>query len=526
MTFDFYRPPLAHQLRDFERFKDLEYHALFWEQRTRKTWLELNVFRYRYEVHQDIDALVVIAFPNGVHRVWIDELQKDWPPEFLEKTRWVAWRSGATTRGEEREKALALRDHLGPIVLTMNCEAIITDKGWKYLEWLLKRRRVMLVADEASWAAKWTKRTQKLEALGRRPNVLVRAILDGTPVDESPVEIYHPTQFLKRGLLGFPTKEAFRSRYTKYEEEVVDGVARRVQKLNHRTGALYTPVVGYANLDELHAKIMEFGSRVRRTDVSDAPEKTYQTRYFDLTAKQRAVYDDFRDKFVIELSSGVVTVANVLSRMGKLQMIARNFYPPGKIGEPCGACDSSGYTDDGEDCPRCDGLGMIVRTTDMERIDSRNPAAEALAAEIAATRGPVIVWCRYLQDVTDCLDTVRGCGLRAFRFDGTVPDKEREAAYHAFRAGEGDAIVATEKSGLSRGRDLTRAVCLIYYSNEWSLRYRGQSEDRAEGLDRKVSTDIVDLVATDTRDLDIINALREKRSIAAQVVGDPVERWI
>ena len=527
IDFNFYRQPLAHQLRNFERFKDLEYHALFWEQRTRKTWLELNIFRYRYEVRQDVDALVVIAFPNGVHRVWVDELQKDWPPEFLEQARWVAWRSGATTRGEEREKALALRDHPGPIVLTMNCEAIITEKGWKYLEWLLKRRRVMLVADEASWAANWNKRTQKLEALGRRPNVLVRAILDGTPVDESPIEIYHPTQFLKRGLLGFSNKEAFRNRYTKYEEEVdEDGVVKRVQKLNHRTNTLYTPVVGYANLDELQAKIMEFGTRVRRADVSDAPSKTYQTRYFALTPKQRAVYDDFRDKFVIELQSGVVTVPNVLSRMSKLQMIARNFYPPGKTGDPCAACETTGYTDEGDDCPRCDGLGMIVRLTDLERIDTRNPAAEALIAELGATRGPVIVWCRYLQDVTDALAAVRSTGRTAFRFDGTVADKDREAAYHSFRAGEGDAIVATEKSGLSRGRDLTRAVCLIYYSNEWSLRYRGQSEDRAEGLDRKISTEIVDLVAEDTRDLDVINALREKRNIAAQVVGDPIEKWI
>ena len=43
---------------------------------------------------------------------------------------------------------------------------------------------------------------------------------------------------------------------------------------------------------------------------------------------------------------------------------------------------------------------------------------------------------------------------------------------------------------------------------------------------RKISTDVVDLVAEDTRDLDVIEALRQKRSIASEVMGDPVVKWI
>lgn len=524
----FVRPGLAHQLRWFEEYKDRPYHALFWEQRTRKTWLELNVFRYRYEVRRDVDALIVIAFPNGVHRVWVDELQKDLPPAFLENARWLAWSSYRTPRGEERERALALRDHPGPIVFTMNCEAIITEKGWKYLEWLIKKRQVMMVADESSWAANWNKRTQKLLALGRRPNVRVKAILDGTPTEESPIEIYHPTQFLQPGLLGFKDKEAFRNRYTRYEEEVDEetGVVKRVQKLNHRTGALYTPVVGYANLEELNAKLMTFGSRVKRSDVSDAPPKTYQTRYFRLSDKQRRVYDELRDEYAVELSSGVVTVAHVLTRMTRLQMVARNYYPPTRTGEPCGACLAQGFADDGTECARCDGLGMIVRENQLERIDKVNYAAEALIQEATVTRGPMIVWCRFRQDVSDALEALKRAGRTTFRFDGSVPERDREAAYQAFRGGDGDAIVATETSSLQRGRDLTRATTLIYYSNDWSARARGQSEDRAEGLTRTFSTDVVDLVAEDTRDLEVIEALRRKKSIAALVMGDKPERWL
>jgi len=525
--FTFTRVPLAHQLEAFHRFRDQPYHALFWEQRTRKTWVELNVFRYRYEVRGDVDALIVIAFPNGVHRVWVDEIKKDWPAELLEKTRVVAWASGRTTRGEERELALALRDHVGPIVLTMNCEAIITQKGWAYLEWLLKRRRVMLVADEASWAAKWTKRTQKLLALGRRPSVVVKAILDGTPADESPVEVYHPTQFLKEGLLGYTTKVAFRNRYVEYEEETdEDGVTRRAQRENHRTGATYEVIKGYRNLDELREKLMTFGSRVRRSDVSDAPPKTYQTRYFELTEKQRRAYDRLRDEYLVELRGGTASVGDVLTRMTRLQMVARNYWPPTKTAEPCSACQGMSFDDEGNECARCHGLGAIVTETDLERIDAHSPAMEALAWEVNQTRDPVIVWCRFRQDVTDAIAAVKAQGRLAFRYDGTVPEREREEAYQLFRAGRGDAIVATVTSGLQRGKDLSRAATLIYYSNDWSLRARNQSEDRAESLDRTFSTGVVDLVAADTRDLEVIEALRAKRSVAALVMGDRPEAWL
>lgn len=520
-----YRAPLAHQVCDVVRFKDLPYHALFYEQRGRKTKDELDIFRYRYGLGH-VDTLVVIAFPNGVHRVWLDELPKDFPPEFLAACRSHAWASGRSTSGKGREDLIELRAHAGPVVLAMNCEAIITDKGWKYLEWFLKKRRVMLVADESAWAAKWSKRTQKLLALGRRSNVVVRAILDGTPVDESPVEIFHPTQFLKPGLLGFDTKVAFRNRYCEYEEEVdEDGVVRRVQKENHRTGSVYDVFKGYRNLDELYAKLQSFSSRIRRADVSDAPAKTYQTRYFQMTDKQRRVYDKLREEYVIELGQ-TYRVADVLTRMLRLQMVARNYYPSTKTSRPCGTCASSGFLDDGTECAICDGLGAIVSSTNFERIDVRNPSSEALIAELRATRGPVVVWANFRQDVADALEACAAAGRQAFRFDGSVPPAEREAAYQAFRSGEGDAIVATVSSGLQRGRDLSRAVCLIYYSNSFSLRARGQSEDRAEGLDRKISTDIVDLVAEDTRDLAIIEALRAKRSIAESVLGDPPSAWL
>jgi SNF2 family DNA or RNA helicase len=260
--------------------------------------------------------------------------------------------------------------------------------------------------------------------------------------------------------------------------------------------------------------------------VSDAPPKLYASRYFELTPLQRRVYDDLREKYVTEVEGSEVRAANVLLRMTRLQMICRGYYPPERTGEACASCAGEGWLDDGE-CPACDGLGVVVRVSELRRIDPKsNPAIDALVEELKVASGPTVVWARFRQDVLDVCEATRADGRNFFRYDGGVPEAEREKSYQAFRNGDGDGIVATIGSGLQRGKDLSRARTIIYYSNDFALRSRQQSEDRAEGLGRNFSTDVVDLVAADTRDLQVIDALRAKRSIAELIMGDPPSTWI
>lgn len=522
VNFTFYREPRPEQRRGFEISKDAEFFALFYDPRVGKTKVILDTFRYNYERGR-VDAMVVIAYPSDVHLVWRDEAPKDLPPEFLEKTKLLCWRPGKMGTKAAQAELDALVPHPGPVIFTMNCEAIITPLGYRFLQRLFSRRRVLLVVDE-DWSTNWSARTRRLLAMGRAKNTVMRRLLTGTPAEESPDDLYFPCSFLKPGSLGFGTATAFRARYTRYEEEeVTPGVFARKKGFNRRTGTTFDIKVGYQNLDELAERLSKFSDRVRR----QGSNKVYAPRYFTLTDKQRSVYDKLRDEYVAELGDGPVPVAHVLTRMTRLQMVCRNYYPPEKIGTPCNACFNSGFLDDGSECERCAGLGMTVRTTDLQRIDARNPAQEALEYELRFSHRPFVVWARFIQDVEDALDAaIRVYPGRVARYDGTLSAEEREAAYHDFRAGKLDGLVATERSGLSRGHELTRAKLTVYYSNEFSARARRQSEDRTESMDKDAWTDVVDLVAADTRDLDVIEALRQKRSIAELVVGDPPSKWL
>lgn len=520
----FHREPRDEQRAAFEAYRDREYHAHFWDPRCGKSQVVYDTFAYNVDVTERIDALVVVAYPSDVHLEWVAEARAVLSPEFLERSRVLAWRSGKMGTKRASEELIELPGHPGAVIFTMNCEAINTPVGYKFLATLLRRRRALFVVDE-DWATSWSARTRKLLVLARF--AVMRRLLTGTPAEESPDDLFYPCTFLQRGAIGHTSAQAFRARYTKYEEEeVAPGQFVRKKGYNRRTGTHYDIKVGYQNLEELGERLKRFSDRV----VRQGSLKVYAPRYFSLTEKQRRVYDRLRDQYVAELGSGDVPVAEVLRRMTLLQMVARNFMPPTRTADPCTACAMTGFQEDGAECPRCDGLGATVRTSDLERIDARSPACEALAVELRMSPlRPFVVWCRFQQDVTDALEAARAVvGTdRVARYDGTVPQADRKAAYDAFRAGEIDGIVATEKSGLSRGHQLApRLRLMVYYSNEFSARDRRQSEDRGETAAGDQWYDVVDLIAADTRDLTVIEALRAKKSVAALVTGDAPARWL
>jgi SNF2 family DNA or RNA helicase len=73
---------------------------------------------------------------------------------------------------------------------------------------------------------------------------------------------------------------------------------------------------------------------------------------------------------------------------------------------------------------------------------------------------------------------------------------------------------------------LTAANTVIYYSNGYDLEKRLQSEDRAHRNGQKKSVTYVDLMADDTVDEKIVEALRRKISIASEVLGEELKSWI
>jgi SNF2 family DNA or RNA helicase len=70
------------------------------------------------------------------------------------------------------------------------------------------------------------------------------------------------------------------------------------------------------------------------------------------------------------------------------------------------------------------------------------------------------------------------------------------------------------------GLTLTKAETVIYYSNDFNLETRLQSEDRAHRIGTVRNVTYIDLAAVDTIDERIALALQVKEEVASIVLGD------
>lgn len=516
-----------HQRREVEDTAHLEYHALWWQQRTGKSRVIIDTAAYLYEA-RFITALTIGAYPSNVHRNWGEIEIPTYLPERVPR-KVVIWQSSKMSGRVAQENLAMLLEYRGLAILCFNCEALTQSRLlWPYLQKLIHKRRAMAVADEADWlASPGAARSKRALAWARR--AVVRRVCNGTPTEESPFAAYSQTNFLKPGLLGFTSAMAFRAHYGEYEAEiaadgspVLDTLGNPVRKkhYNHRTGTTYEVQTGYRNLDELKEKMLRFGSRVLRSDCADLPEKIYRKVHFDLAPEQRRSYDELRDAYQTEIANGTVRAVHPLTRLGRLQMITRGYWPEETVGEPCPMCAGAG-------CETCEDFGIVVRRMPRRLIPTAaNPAIEALTAELEALGGaPVICWARYRWDVTDCVEAAERIGRKVVRYDGLVKSTDRAANQRAFQAGEVDTLVGTTAAG-GRGIRLDRAEVICYYSNSFSLIQRMQSEDRAESLTMTRGTGVIDLIARDTVDEHIVDTLRGKKSIAEAVMGDKHLEWI
>ena len=78
-----------------------------------------------------------------------------------------------------------------------------------------------------------------------------------------------------------------------------------------------------------------------------------------------------------------------------------------------------------------------------------------------------------------------------------------------------------------KGLTLHAANTVVYFSNDFSLENRLQSEDRAHRIGQRSNVTYIDFVATNTLDETIVTTLRGKKSVADLITGDiPLSDWI
>lgn len=572
--------PFEHQHERFILYRDRAAHAHLWEQRTGKSKIIIDTSAYHHS-KGNIDGLLIIA-PNGVHLNWV---RNEIPTHMPEYTGCEAFAYESTPKAAERKELQRLMNTTshGLRALSMNVEAIRSPKGFEFAMRFLQSYRALFAFDEGS-TIKTFDASQTEAALKLSIHAPIKRLLNGTPVTQSPLDIFPQFQFLDPSILRTTSWYAFRNKYailesqgamkrtiismldkialrlgsyswgvpvlseeggiiTAGQQHIEDGrdISFRLIPIKHRVtyqlrwscetdngsemlsmqpGDVYTVITGYQKLDELQALIMPHSDRVLKADCLDLPEKVYQKLYIPLSKKQRDLYTELKKRSIAEVNGRAITASNALVKMLRLQQIIGGFYVP----------DNNIQLGLFDDCNADDVAERFDENCDAIPIEEHNPRIAGMLEDIERTSGKVLIWARFKAEHKAIADALRAkYGAQAVgEAHGRIKSDVRQQTIDAFRENEFPRYLVANPAakGVSRGQDMHTATSEYYYSNSFSLEDRLQSEDRPHSFGQKANLGVIDLIAPDTLDEKTVQALRDKKELADMVTGDKLIEWI
>jgi SNF2 family DNA or RNA helicase len=497
MTYTPKRTPWAHQAKAIERLEGKRHFALLMRMRTGKTKVTLDDFGRLWDANE-VDDLLVVA-PAGVYRTWVTALQDHADPNFLEQCRVHVYSAAATARsnGEAKRITEFLGDQSRPRVLLMNAEALGhfngTRNAHKMATTFLSQRRVYMALDESTVIRNPDAKKSAYIAYELGPRARYRRILTGLLTPGGPFDAFMQFEFLRPGVLGFSNIFTFKSRYGVTKKLWVPG-RPNASKERQRRAHTVEQIVGYKNVADLAQRVAPHAFRVALEECYDMPPKIYQTREVELTDEQSRIYRELLAYATAKLSDQKhVTATEAMTQILRLHQVL------------CGH----------------------VRDEEGEIHEVPTNREKELLELIEQHDGKAIIWCSYDHDirrVVRALEKEYGLGCCARFWGGNVPTREMEERQFQEEP-ECRFMVATPAAG-GRGRMWAAADLVVYYSSSYDLEHRDQSEERPQAVGKTTSVLYVDLMARGTVDEKIIQCLRDKIDLAAQVSGDGWKSWV
>ena len=144
-------------------------------------------------------------------------------------------------------------------------------------------------------------------------------------------------------------------------------------------------------------------------------------------------------------------------------------------------------------------------------------------------QGKAIIWATYSHDIQQITKSLRdrfGPEAVATYYGETAQDDRQEIVQRFQNANDPLRFFVGQPKTGGYGITLTEANTVIYYSNSYDLEIRLQSEDRAHRIGQRNKVTYIDLVAPDTIDEKILQALRDKINIASKVLGEDAKEWL
>ena len=474
--------PFDHQATELAQHGLDPVRAIHWEQGTGKTWLALATAE-RLRAAGKINAMFVLA-PPGLHTNWTNY---EIPDHFSLDYSSIAYQSKRASTKKHQNACEAVLNAQNFPILAMSYPGIKTAYGKKLAKRFLVKHDCLSVADESNRiktpGAKVTR-----TVLASSEYAEYKRTLCGTPITNTPFDVYTQFRFLAKKFwsetpYGLGSFQCFKTFFGIWEKGYNGKIDREFEQC-----------VGYKNLEILTELVKSMSSRVLKEDVLDLPPKLYSYAGFEMSPRQRKLYKELEDDFMCEFDGDMIFTPLAITRLLRLQQVSCGYLPSG---------------DENECVP----------------IDDKNPRLRLLNEITQDLPHKAIIWSRFLKDNDLICDML---GDKAVRWDGSVNEDQREANKLAFKTESVDKVqfmVATPES-MGEGHTLNEAKTTIYYSNSFKMKERHQSEARNHRAGQENQVNYIDIVADNTKDVHIIDALRKKFDNASKVIDGRIRSWL
>jgi SNF2 family DNA or RNA helicase len=458
--------PYEHQRNALNQSAEQTQWAYFMEMGTGKTKVTIDNIAYLY-LQRKINSVLIIA-PKSVYLNWETEIEIHMPDVL--KYKIYKW-------NVDKDKDYhALNNSKDLKIFLINVEALSTKRGFEGCkDYLITNNLNFVALDESTTiknrSAKRTKNILALQKLAR-----VRRILTGSPITKSPLDLYTQCQFLSPELLGFSSYLAFRNRYAEMTDIPV-GSGRYISVPKY-----------YKRLEELEKKMKFFSTRIRKDECLDLKPKVRQRRYIELDGEGKRIYEKLRTNALAIVEDSTISFSNKLTEIIKLHQVCNGF----------------------------------TKNDDGEVLSLHNSKVNALDEILEETDGKVIIWANYIYNIEQLIEFLeKKYGKESVvSIYGAVDVQTRKDAVKRIQEDPDTRFLVGNPTTGGFGLTLTAVNTVIYFSNNYNLEVRKQSEDRAHRMGQKGTVVYIDIVARNTLDEAIMKSLTSKGQIAAKTLGE------
>ena len=488
----------------------LEGANLWMEQGTGKTPIVIS--RINYEAHK------VFVKERRMHRTLV-VVPKNVRTSWMKKIIQFAIHPGKVTilRGDHLNRVKQLveafkRDEDSEYTVII-CSYETVLRSWdalRMIKWdlcCLDEAHMIKSASTKRWA-----QVAKLRELCKN-----RTGLTGTPFANNLFDIYTQLEWLGEGLSGFTNFKAFRKYYGRF--------------LPRDGNRQFDVLTGYQNLPILQERISRLCFMITRKEaLPHLPEKSYDVREVSMTPRQADFYKQLQQRLMIEIENELaantqpkqLTANHILTKLLRLSQITAGYVKW-----------DARWSDDGE---------LLNENEQFEAL-TPNPKIDATVELIKSTESheKIIVWCNWVPALKALSDRFTREEIKHVLYYGGTKDKDRDEAERSYNEDADIKVFLGNPAAGGVGLDLwghipqwdnterdhgcdTRYV--LYFSQNWSMIHRSQSEDRCIRRGTRQPVQIIDFIVPGSIDEEIAKRVLQKKLSAMELqdVRDVMKR--